>query len=610
MRLPDREKFDEESKALVAPRQNRSRRWVVVLVAFLSTWAIASVLFARIHSTNGVRLSTGNEDHSDDTAHLEYPEPTELDTTDAFRLHPEDHRSRTPKTQHFTWRITKGPWRADGVLKDVYFVNGVFPGPNIEARAGDKLVIEVENGLSDEGLALHWHGLTMRGANDMDGAVGVTQDPIPAGRKFKYEVPIGDDESGTFWWHAHENLQRGEGLFGGLVIHKPVDEHDDKKRHGNDIAREEHLLLIGDWYHQPALMALGTYSSPGAFGNEPVPDSILLNGAGLFNCEDAVPARPLDCEDRAFANLTRLRIDASKESILRVVNVGSYAGFNLTMDKAQLKALSIDADFPVKSASAKEVGTLYPGQRVDILIQPMFNGAEPEATKLGVELYKKKFRYENLELTPLHHFPVQWNTKNAHGSRESREAPDELLELSTLQAAEDQSKIMPKAADKTIVLYAITQKLSHLDNKALGFINGTTWEAQSPHLLSLEREEWNKHQINAKFDYDVATPKWVDIILNNRDEDPHPFHIHGYDFWVLSTYSSTYNWGSYNPFEDTEMPGGEWNFAGAVRRDTVLVPRRGYAVLRMRADNPGLWMMHCHVLWHQATGMSMILDIR
>jgi FtsP/CotA-like multicopper oxidase with cupredoxin domain len=39
-----------------------------------------------------------------------------------------------------------------------------FPGPTIEARSGDTLVVEVVNKLQDdEGVSLHWHGLHMRG---------------------------------------------------------------------------------------------------------------------------------------------------------------------------------------------------------------------------------------------------------------------------------------------------------------------------------------------------------------------------------------------------------------------------------------------------------------
>lgn len=39
------------------------------------------------------------------------------------------------------------------------------------------------------------------------------------------------------------------------------------------------------------------------------------------------------------------------------------------------------------------------------------------------------------------------------------------------------------------------------------------------------------------------------------------------------------------------------------------IPTRGYAVLRLRADNPGVWLFHCHILWHLATGMAMLIDV-
>lgn len=45
-------------------------------------------------------------------------------------------------------------------------------------------------------------------------------------------------------------------------------------------------------------------------------------------------------------------------------------------------------------------------------------------------------------------------------------------------------------------------------------------------------------------------------------------------------------------------------------RDTVYIPSRGYAVLRFRAENPGVWLFHCHILWHLATGMAMLVDVQ
>ncbi len=40
-----------------------------------------------------------------------------------------------------------------------------------------------------------------------------------------------------------------------------------------------------------------------------------------------------------------------------------------------------------------------------------------------------------------------------------------------------------------------------------------------------------------------------------------------------------------------------------MRRDTVIVQGGGYVVLHFRADNPGVWLLHCHVSWHIEAGL-------
>ena len=48
---------------------------------------------------------------------------------------------------------------ADGYSKSVVFVNGIWPGPDIIATAGDQLVVHVTNNLSSsESFTVHWHG--------------------------------------------------------------------------------------------------------------------------------------------------------------------------------------------------------------------------------------------------------------------------------------------------------------------------------------------------------------------------------------------------------------------------------------------------------------------
>lgn len=147
-----------------------------------------------------------------------------------------------------------------------------------------------------------------------------------------------------------------------------------------------------------------------------------------------------------------------------------------------------------------------------------------------------------------------------------------------------------------------TQKLSRFENKPLGFMNHTTWRAQAPPLLSLNRTSWDSHQM-LPFIHSAAQPVTVDLVVNNLDDGSHPLHLHGHSFHVLSSFRAQGRdgWGSYNPFESE--PPSATKLENPVIKDTVIVPRRGHVVVRFTADNPGVWMIHCHMLVHMGTGM-------
>jgi FtsP/CotA-like multicopper oxidase with cupredoxin domain len=112
----------------------------------------------------------------------------------------------------------------------------------------------------------------------MDGATGVSQSPIASGSQFVYNLTIPSDQSGTFWYHAHSGVARADGFYGGLVVHAPASKSTVRgliSRARDRIHRytydKELLLLIGDWYHRPAIDVLEWYMDPGNFGNEVCP---------------------------------------------------------------------------------------------------------------------------------------------------------------------------------------------------------------------------------------------------------------------------------------------------------------------------------------------------
>ena len=93
--------------------------------------------------------------------------------------------------------VAQLPWRMDGDVKefhltaepvkqeifpgrivDLWGYNGSAPGPTIQVNQGDRVRIIVDNHLP-EATSMHWHGFEV--PNEMDGAPGSSQDPIPPG---------------------------------------------------------------------------------------------------------------------------------------------------------------------------------------------------------------------------------------------------------------------------------------------------------------------------------------------------------------------------------------------------------------------------------------------
>ncbi|GAA4539688.1 multicopper oxidase family protein [Pseudonocardia xishanensis] len=81
----------------------------------------------------------------------------------------------------------------------------------------------------------------------------------------------------------------------------------------------------------------------------------------------------------------------------------------------------------------------------------------------------------------------------------------------------------------------------------------------------------------------------VRVTLRNDGTDAHPMHLHGHHALVLSR-------------NGEQATGSPW------WTDTLLVEQGQEYVVAFRADNPGIWMDHCHNLTHAAAGMVLHLE--
>ena len=113
----------------------------------------------------------------------------------------------------------------------------------------------------------------------------------------------------------------------------------------------------------------------------------------------------------------------------------------------------------------------------------------------------------------------------------------------------------------------------------------------------------------------------------------YPIHIHGHSFYLLKMGYPVYDNitgklirdnsdiecggdPSINFCNNAKWARPEWrngnipglNLDNPTRRDTIIIPTGGYAVLRIRSDNPGKWFLHCHIEVHALDGMAMVIN--
>jgi len=71
-------------------------------------------------------------------------------------------------------------------------------------------------------------------------------------------------------------------------------------------------------------------------------------------------------------------------------------------------------------------------------------------------------------------------------------------------------------------------------------------------------------------------------------------HLHGHDFAILGQGTGVFSGSTSN-----------LNFKDPMRRDVVQLVAQGWTVIAFKTDNPGAWLLHCHIAWHVSGGLSL-----
>ncbi|KAK9413924.1 putative Multicopper oxidase [Seiridium unicorne] len=470
-----------------------------------------------------------------------------------------DDGPSTGVTREYFFEIQEGTAAFDGFSRDVMTVNGQFPGPTIEADWGDDIVVHVTNSVPNNGTSLHWHGVRQYLGNDHDGVASVTQCPLASGQSMTYKWHA--SQYGHSWYHSHYSLQAWNGVIGGIVIRGPATAPYDI---------DEGILVLSDWFHDTTDRL---WQSVVRLGKPPGAQNGLINGTNVYG----------DSGNRFETSFT-----TGKRHRFRIVNTAMDTFFKFSIDNHNLTVIA--NDFVPIEPFTTDVLSIGVGQRYDVIVE----ADQPEGDYWMRAVPDTACSTEN---------DSQDNIKGiVRYNQFSSSDPTSTAYDVTMDCLEPSSSLVPYLS-LDVSSPAQTSEFDLGDNTS-ATTGIFTWSLNGQAFLG----NWSSPTLQQVIDedsefeasenvYEVNQQQsFVYIVVQNDPNVPiaHPIHLHGHDFWVLAqgsdaVYTSDVSLELNNP----------------PRRDVAMLASNGYLVIGFVTDNPGVWLLHCHIGWHASQGFSL-----
>lgn len=393
----------------------------------------------------------------------------------------------------------------------------------------------------------------------MDGVPSVTQCPLAPGDSQTYSWRA--TQYGSSWYHSHFSVQAWDGVFGGIIINGPASGNYDE-----DLGH----VFLNDWSHTTA----DVLAEEAAASGPPTSENCLINGTNTWTEDD----------DTVVGSRFETVFEAGKRYRMRLVNGAADTHFRFTIDNHTMEVIASDF-VPIVPYNTTDV-SIGMGQRYDIIVT---------ATETTGNFW--------LRAIPQEACSDNDNVDNILGivrydSTSTDEPTTSSYDLSDSCADEDPSDLVPYLA---IDVGTLTDEDD--EEATVSFGTSLKWVMNDVSFVS----EWNYPTVMAIADgndtwtdaehvWSLDGDQWVYMIIETDFAQAHPIHLHGHDFWVLASGSGTYD------ADSTSL-----TTVNAPRRDVAMLPANGYLVLAWYTDNPGAWIMHCHIAWHADEGFALQL---
>ncbi|BAT11002.1 Os10g0437400 [Oryza sativa Japonica Group] len=430
-------------------------------------------------------------------------------------------------------------------------------------------------------LLWHRHGVDQPRNPWSDGPEFITQCPIRPCGNFTYQVILFEEE-GTLWWHAHSDFDRAT-VHGAIVIHP---------KHGTTFPfnkpDKEIPIILSEWWNDDV---------------ENVLDEAKRTGG-----------------------------DQGNTYLLRVINTGLTNDMFFAVAGHCLTVVSIDARY-TKPLTVDYI-MIAPGQTMDVLLEANrtlgSNSRYYMAARAFITLPVDTIPFNNSTATAI----VEYTDSPTARPPGPPEFP--LL----LPAIKDEDAAMAFVDERMLIDIDVnflpcdttnaTNKLCKgpQGNQFAASLNNVSFESPAIDVLDayyygsgrgVYEEDFPNKPVNAfvnptgdnggrplltKRGTKVKVVEYgtvVEVVFQDLSSENHPMHLHGFAFYVVGRGSGT--------FDERRDP-ATYNLVDPPFQNTVSVPKSSWAAIRFRADNPGVWFMHCHFDRHVVWGMDTVFIVK
>ena len=427
--------------------------------------------------------------------------------------------------------VSQTIWR--GATTTVWTLGDSFPGPTIRVGRGAGFSARIENRLS-EPTNVHWHGLAS--PPEMDGH---PSDVIPPGQSRDIAFPI-VDRAGTYWYHPHPDGRTARQVYGGMAGFFIVED-----------GRETTLGLPTGEYDVPLVIQDRRTSPDHSLTYAPGPMDLI---AGVLGDTVLVNGRP-DAVLPVAATLYRLRLlNGSNARVYRL----AFA------DGRSFHVIGTDGGLLERPVSVARVD-LGPGERVELLV-------DLTSDPVGTSILLKSLAF------PVSSGMMGGMMPGMGGAGFPQGAALDVLRLRverTGPAARMPDTLVPferldPARAEGTQVFILSMSMPPVAGAFT--INGRSFDARRIDVRARRGrlELWE---------------------VRNASSEPHPFHVHGTSFQVVSR---------------TSGPLGPQDLGW---KDTVLTWPGEAVTLAIRFEQyAGLYVLHCHNLEHEDAGMMLNLE--